>query len=147
MTIEKKICLPFESLVSYYYPSVNVDDKKLDLSKILNFTKQDNLFDISPYYIREKYSYGIVKVCQVIKSQKLLYEGLNQNDLTMLNIHINYRLLLDRTGVLRLRQQNEIHYVSSITIGRCFLQVYANLAELCGQNLTTDIDIENFMVC
>ncbi|KAH0539241.1 hypothetical protein KQX54_002875 [Cotesia glomerata] len=145
ISIEKKICLPFKSLASYYYPSVNVDEEKLDLSKIFNFTNKDNLFDISPYYIREKYSYGIVKACQIVKSQKLISKVLNQDDLTMLNEHINYNLLLETTGVLRLRQENETHYVSSITTGRCLLQVYVNLAELCSQNRTTDNDIENFI--
>lgn len=123
MSVEKKVCLPFEDLESYYHPEIIVNDTKIDSSKIFNYTNQTNSFSIDLHFIDDSYLYGIIKVCWIVKTQKVLTQVLEKNDFPNVNHSINYKLLLDKTGVLRFRQQNETHYVSSIRTGECFLQV------------------------
>lgn len=120
--VENKSCLSFKDLVSYYYPEVEINDDFLS-QKIYNYTRRDNIFDIHPFYITKNSSYGILKVCKIVKRQKILSELLYEKDFPIAKSFVNYKLLLDRTALLRFKPKNQTYYISSIVTGECLVQV------------------------
>ncbi|XP_057336098.1 uncharacterized protein LOC130674704 [Microplitis mediator] len=135
--IIKKSCISLESISSYFHPEVSIDDTVHNPTKIFNDTLKYNYFGISQNYIDNKYLYGIVKICKVEQTQNVNIRMINRSDFPTINKGINQNLLLGEIAVLRLKGNNETHFVSSIALGECLLQVYVNEAGKC--NLTDEI--------
>lgn len=132
ISFSKKSCLDFESLISEYYPEINIDNTKFDTSGIFYNTNKTeyNFFGLNKNYMNRKYLYGIVKLCWIVEAQNLNIKLIDENDFPNINNGMNHKLLLDKTAILRFKKNNETHFVSSITSGDCIFQVRFHLLNL-----------------
>lgn len=121
----KKACLSYQSLESYYHPKITIDNSILDTSENLFDSSRlyYNYFGIKNNFIDNQYSYGIVKLCKTVESQYLNVKVFDNNNFPIMDEHVNYKLLLGQTAILRFKQKNQTHIVSSISTGDCLLQV------------------------
>lgn len=125
VSVNKKACMSFGSLASYYHLELSINDTEADPLKIFETSDQQksNYFHASQNYFGNKYLYGIVKLCRILKVRNLKEEVIDESDFPTINRYMNYKLLLDKTAILRFKRNNETHFVSSITTGDCLLQV------------------------
>lgn len=121
-------CLLFESLYMHFYPTVYVNgqtstDIQIKLFEHINFLRGKSL-GINDNYINDKtFSYGIVKLCKVVETQDLNIELLDEKYFPKIEQGIDHLAFRNKTGIYRLKQDDESYYVSSISTGTCLTQV------------------------
>ncbi|CAG5097105.1 Protein of unknown function, partial [Cotesia congregata] len=126
----KQPCLSLESLQLYSYQQIWVKKGKKLTSLPLSYFDTNDL-GIPKYYLSNRYIYGLVQVCRVIKSSELNIKVIDKSDLPNIKLGVYEKVLSNSTAVFRLKQHNETHYVSSIITGNCIYQVYVNRHKFC----------------
>lgn len=121
-------CLPFESLEQYLYPNVFIDRKKSPSisSKLFHYIKEsrNSNLDVMSFYINDRrFVYGIIKLCKTVETKNLNIKLSNWNHFPKFYEYGSYNILRNETILFRLKQDDETHYISSVHIGTCLLQV------------------------
>lgn len=122
LEISKQPCLSLELLQLYSYQQVWVKYEKKSTSLPFSYFDTNNL-GIPGYYLGNRYIYGLIQICRVIKSSELNIKVIDKFDLPNIRLGVYDKVLSNTTAVFRLRQHNETHYVSFITTGNCIYQV------------------------